>query len=98
MPCCLRGLYIFGIFGMSLSEVVLLGAVLNVAGGVGAFVFGWANDWTGPRPTAALAPASLVGAAFAEIRSLPRVVSVRPSPPKAMVLASGAGHGGGQYA
>ena len=61
------GVYVAGTFGMSLSEVILFGVVLNVAAGLGAFVFGWVDDWIGSRPTAALALAGLILASIAAV-------------------------------
>jgi UMF1 family MFS transporter len=41
--------------------------VLNVAAGLGAFLFGWVDDWIGSRPTAALALAGLIVASIAAV-------------------------------
>jgi MFS transporter, UMF1 family len=49
------GIYAAGTFGMALSEVMLFGVVLNLAAGIGAFLFGWVDDWIGPRRTILLA-------------------------------------------
>lgn len=61
------GIYVSGTFGMSLSEVIVFGAVLNVAAGLGAFLFGWVDDRIGSRPTAALALAGLILASVAAV-------------------------------
>lgn len=61
------GVYVAGTFGMSLSEVIAFGVVLNVAAGLGAFVFGWIDDWIGSRRTAALALAGLIVGGIAAV-------------------------------
>lgn len=61
------GVYVSGTFGMSLSEVILFGVVLNVAAGAGAFAFGWVDDWIGSRRTAALALVGLILASVAAV-------------------------------
>ena len=61
------GVYVSGTFGMSLAEVIVFGVVLNVAAGLGAFLFGWVDDWIGSRPTAALALAGLIVASIAAV-------------------------------
>ena len=45
------GIYAAGTFGMSLSEVILFGVVINVASGVGAVVFGFVDDKIGGKKT-----------------------------------------------
>ena len=45
------GIFAAGAFGMELQEVLLFGIVLNLTAGVGAFAFGWIDDWLGPRRT-----------------------------------------------
>jgi UMF1 family MFS transporter len=45
------GIYAAGTFGMSLSEVIVFGVVLNVAAGLGAVVFGFLDDKFGGRKT-----------------------------------------------
>jgi UMF1 family MFS transporter len=61
------GVYVSGTFGMSLAEVTLFGVVLNVAAGLGAFLFGWVDDWIGSRRTAAL---TLVGLIVASVMAV----------------------------
>lgn len=63
----LGGVYVSGTFGMSLSEVIVFGVVLNVAAGLGAFAFGWIDDWLGSRRTAALALCGLILASVAAV-------------------------------
>lgn len=67
------GIYVSGTFGMSLAEVIVFGVVLNVAAGLGAFLFGWVDDWIGSRRTAVLA---LVGLTLASVAA----VSVQTRP------------------
>ena len=47
----LGGVYAGVTFGMALDEVIVLGIALNVAAGLGAFVFGWMDDQRGSKPT-----------------------------------------------
>ncbi len=61
------GVYVSGTFGMSLSEVIVFGVVLNVAAGIGAFLFGWVDDWIGSRRTAAISLAGLILASVAAV-------------------------------
>ncbi len=60
------GIFAAGTFGMSLGEVTFLGMALNVAAGLGAFVFGFVDDRLGGKKTVlislvALCIAVLVG-------------------------------------
>ena len=43
------GVYAAGEFGLSLSEVIVFGIVLNVAAGAGALAFAWLDDWFGSK-------------------------------------------------
>jgi len=45
------GIYAAGTFGMSLSEVIAFGSVLNIASGLGAVVFGFVDDKIGGKKT-----------------------------------------------
>lgn len=45
------GIYAAGTFGMSLPEVIQFGIVLNVAAGLGAWLFGFVDDRLGGRKT-----------------------------------------------
>ncbi len=45
------GIYAAGTFGMSFSEVILFGVALNVASGLGAFLFGFVDDKIGGKQT-----------------------------------------------
>lgn len=45
------GIYAAGTFGMSFSEVILFGIALNVASGLGAFLFGFVDDRIGGKKT-----------------------------------------------
>ena len=53
------GIYAAGTFGMSLSEVIVLGVVLNVAAGAGALALGFLDDAIGGRNTIFLTLAML---------------------------------------
>jgi UMF1 family MFS transporter len=45
------GIYAAGTFGMSLSEVIAFGFVLNIASGLGAMAFGFLDDRIGGKKT-----------------------------------------------
>ena len=45
------GIYAAGTFGFSTEEILLFGIVLNVAAGLGAFVFGFVDDRIGGKAT-----------------------------------------------
>jgi len=45
------GIYAAGTFGMTLSEVILFGVVLNVSAGLGAALFGFVDDRIGGKKT-----------------------------------------------
>lgn len=45
------GIYAAGTFGMSLTDVIAFGVVLNVASGLGAIVFGYLDDRIGGKKT-----------------------------------------------
>lgn len=45
------GIYAAGTFGMSFSEVIMFGVALNVASGLGAFLFGFVDDKIGGKKT-----------------------------------------------
>jgi len=45
------GIYAGGTFGMTLSEVILFGVVLNITSGLGAFLFGFVDDRIGGKKT-----------------------------------------------
>jgi UMF1 family MFS transporter len=50
---------------MDTKQVLLLGILLNLTGGIGAVVFAFVDDWIGPKPTILIALAALVGIATA---------------------------------
>jgi UMF1 family MFS transporter len=54
------GIYAAGTFGMSLSEVILFGVVLNLASGLGAFVFGFVDDKIGGKKTIVVTLVALI--------------------------------------
>ena len=45
------GIYAAGTFGFSFSEILIFGIVLNVAAGLGAFIFGFFDDKLGSKIT-----------------------------------------------
>ena len=58
------GVYAAGQFGLSLSEVILFGIVLNVAAGLGALLFGWVDDWIGSKRVIVIALIGLIAASL----------------------------------
>lgn len=56
------GIYAAGTFGMSLAEVIQFGIAINVAAGLGAFLFGHMDDRLGGRRTVLLSCAALAAA------------------------------------
>lgn len=52
------GVYAAGQFGMDFVELLIFAIGLNVFSGIGAFLFGWLDDYLGSKPTILL---SLVG-------------------------------------
>jgi len=45
------GIYAAGTFGMSMSDIILFGIVMNIAAGVGAAIMAWMDDLIGSKPT-----------------------------------------------
>jgi len=45
------GIYAAGTFGFTISEVIVFGIVLNIVAGLGAFLFGFVDDWLGGKKT-----------------------------------------------
>jgi MFS transporter, UMF1 family len=56
------GIYAADTFGMELSQVILFGIALNVTAGLGAFAFGWIDDWIGPKTTILIALVGILAA------------------------------------
>ena len=56
------GIYAAGTFGFDTEGIIIFGIVLNVAAGLGAFAFGWIDDWIGAKPTILI---SIVGISVA---------------------------------
>jgi UMF1 family MFS transporter len=54
------GIYAAGTFGMTMSEIIVFGIVLNIASGVGAFAFGFLDDKIGGKRTILVTIASLL--------------------------------------
>ncbi len=54
------GVYAAGTFGMSLPQVAAFGVLLNITAGLGAFAFGWVDDWIGSRRTVLLTLSALI--------------------------------------
>jgi UMF1 family MFS transporter len=54
------GIYAAGTFGMDTGEIIGFGIALNVAAGIGAFAFAWADDRWGSKPTILTALAGLL--------------------------------------
>jgi len=56
------GIYAAGTFGMSFSEILVFGIVLNVTAGLGAWAFGFVDDRIGGRRTILISLAALIAA------------------------------------
>jgi UMF1 family MFS transporter len=54
------GVFAAGTFGMPVTEVIMFGLALNVTAGIGAFAFGWIDDWIGAKQTILLGLCGLV--------------------------------------
>ncbi len=54
------GVFVAGVYGFTLQEVMLFGILLNVTAGIGAAGFGWLDDWVGSRNTILMALAGLL--------------------------------------
>ncbi len=54
-------IYAAGQFGMDTKQVLLLGILLNLTGGIGAVIFAFVDDWIGPKPTVLISLTALVG-------------------------------------
>ncbi|MBC7951598.1 MAG: MFS transporter [Rhodospirillaceae bacterium] len=68
------GVFVAGVYGFTLQEVMLFGIVLNVTAGLGAAGFAWLDDWFGSRTVILLALAGLLmagtGVLVADSRAL----------------------------
>ncbi len=53
------GIYAAVTFGMDFNELLLFGIAMNVTAGLGAFAFGWIDDWIGPKTTIFIAVGAL---------------------------------------
>jgi len=56
------GIYAAGTFGMSFTDILVFGIVLNIAAGIGAFGFGFLDDRIGGRRTILVSVVALTGA------------------------------------
>jgi UMF1 family MFS transporter len=54
------GVFVAGVYGFTLQEVMLFGILLNVTAGLGAAGFAWIDDIFGSRPTILVALAGLL--------------------------------------
>lgn len=54
------GVFVAGIYGFTLQQVMLFGILLNVSAGLGAAAFAWVDDIVGSRPTVLMALAGLL--------------------------------------
>lgn len=53
------GIYAAVTFGMDFNELLIFGIAMNVTAGLGAFAFGWIDDWIGPKTTIFIAVGAL---------------------------------------
>ena len=56
------GIYAAGTFGFTTEEIIIFGIALNVAAGLGAFAFGYIDDWIGAKPTILISIVGISGA------------------------------------
>jgi len=68
------GVYAAGSFGMTLPQVAAFGVLLNVTAGLGAFAFGWVDDWIGSRRTVLLTLGGLTAAGLMAVLAQSRGV------------------------
>ena len=61
------GVYAAGEFGLSLSEVIVFGIVLNVAAGTGALLFAWLDDSLGSKRVIGVALCGLIAASICAV-------------------------------
>jgi UMF1 family MFS transporter len=66
------GVFLAGTFGMGLAEIIGFGVVLNVAAGLGAFLFGWVDDRIGSRRTIIVALLGLIAGSIAAVTAQSR--------------------------
>lgn len=57
------GIYAASLFGMDFDELLVFGIAMNVTAGVGAALFGWVDDWIGPKRTILIAVGCLTALA-----------------------------------
>ncbi|MEL6758874.1 MAG: MFS transporter [Myxococcota bacterium] len=58
------GTYAAGVFGMSFTQVIYFGLLLNVTAGVGAACFAWVDDWIGSKKTILISIVGLAASAL----------------------------------
>jgi UMF1 family MFS transporter len=65
------GIYAAVTFGMGFDEILMFGIAMNITAGIGAFAFGWVDDWIGAKRTILIAVGALtiLGAALLVIES-----------------------------
>jgi UMF1 family MFS transporter len=56
----MASIYAGAVLGMSLEQVLVIAIVLNVAAGVGAFAFGYLDDWIGGKRTLVITLVGLI--------------------------------------
>lgn len=47
----MAAIYVGAVFGMDTGEVILMGIIINLAAGIGAWGFGYVDDWIGGKAT-----------------------------------------------
>lgn len=68
------GIYAAGTFGFTTEDIFLFGIVLNLAAGIGAYLFGFLDDRLGGKTTIAISLVMLIVAAFAAVVTTSRAV------------------------
>jgi len=67
------GIYAAVTFGMDFTELLLFGIAMNVTAGIGAFAFGWVDDWIGAKRTILISVSALtvLGAVLLVVETKP---------------------------
>ncbi|MEM6274316.1 MAG: MFS transporter [Myxococcota bacterium] len=58
------GTYAAGVFGMSFTQVIYFGLLLNITAGIGAACFAWVDDWIGSKKTILISIVGLAASAL----------------------------------
>ncbi len=68
------GIYAAGTFGFEADELIVFGIVINVAAGLGAWLFGFVDDWLGGKRTLMLSLLGLSAASLVAVLTTSRTL------------------------